>query len=415
MAFMSGFPLEPIEDTAKKLVMQLKQYRVDHIHVLVEQFLFTVVHLTGTAETPINWKEIQSTEVLGNSVSETLRWSWWCWSRIQLAYFYGEFEIAFKFLAPFAKLSAVDTAYFSMSPRIYFTGLTATGLAKKTGKRKYINLAKKATKEMEVLMKTRGLNNLHRCLLMQAELLVCIKGKPEDVKKAYDKAIATSGKAGFTHDTALGNELAGEYFLKVGDEFWAKEYLTRACELYHEWGALAKMEHLKRMRSGYVDAGKMTLRKSTMTSSVRHWVTGEDSKIHASVDLEALSGPYTITEMSSSLDDRKSSHRRKSTTSVLEESSTSSMSLRGTKARRESYEHNSNSWNLRSSMVDNVSIGRSPSADSVSFDKALALACLEEECSLSSARVKKRYLENLASASRSKIVKPGIPAEVVTS
>ena len=92
---------------------------------------------------------------------------------------------------------------------------------------------------MKFIMRNRGLNNLHRCLLLQADLLAATNRKKlhQDVKAAYDKAIATAGKAGFVQDAALGNELAVEYFRNTEERFWAQLYLYhQACGLYYEWG-----------------------------------------------------------------------------------------------------------------------------------------------------------------------------------
>jgi hypothetical protein len=73
-------------------------------------------------------------------------------------------------------------------------------------------------RDMEKVMSSkRGLNNLHRYLLMQADMMTCSSsnsGKTQDtVKASFDKAITMAGKAGFRQDAALGNELAGEYLV----------------------------------------------------------------------------------------------------------------------------------------------------------------------------------------------------------
>ena len=204
-----------------------------------------------------------------------------------------------------------------------FSGLTCSGLAKKISKRKYVREARKAADKMKFIMRNRGLNNLHRYLLMQADLLaVTSKKQHREVKLAYDKAIATAGKAGFVQDAALGNELASQYFRSIGDEFWEEQYLTRACELYYEWGALAKVADLTSRHRLHVDTSRITLNKeSHIKSSSRGWFSGDGStKILKSVDLDSLSFAITSVtdvtrDLSATVDDLRSQQRRRTISS----------------------------------------------------------------------------------------------------
>ena len=311
IAYCSGYPLHVLLQSP--LMSQLKHYRLQFLVVLVEPFESLMAHLRGKSDSPVDWGEIQSANPSGNSPSETLKWSYWCWSAVQLSYYFGKLEIGYKLLAPYARLSAIDVAYFSTSICVFFSGLTCSGLAKKTGKRKYVKEARRATDKMKFIMRNRGLNNLHRYLLMQAELLALTsKKRHQNVKMAYDKAIATAGKAGFVQDAALANELAFEYFRSIGDEYWAGHYIVRACELYHEWGASAKVGILKNEHSSYLNDSRnfSVLASRTadnsdshMISSTRNWFSGEGStRIVKSIDLDSLSFARTsATDMTKNL------------------------------------------------------------------------------------------------------------------
>lgn len=217
-----------------------------------------------------------------------------------MAYYFNELEIADRLVGPYAKLSKINTFYMVVTIRVYFSGLIASGLLKKTGKRKYKGRAKKALQEMKGLMQSRGLNNLHRCWLMEADYAAAKRMDLRLVKGAYDKAIAAAGKAGFRQDAALGNELAGEYFLSLGDDYWPRHYFSKSHELYDEWGAKAKTDQLFKTRGDYIDIEKK-MKRSTFSSGLRYWVSGEDSKIHNAVDLELLSRNISRTDLASSL------------------------------------------------------------------------------------------------------------------
>ena len=212
-----------------------------------------------------------------------------------MAFYFGELEIAMKILKPLNQLGQIDTCYLTTSIRIFFSGLTLSLMVRKTGKRKYKVKAKAFTEEMQKIMKSRGLNSLHRYLMMQANLEACVdRGNRENqVKEAFDKAISAASRAGFLHDAALGNELVGEYFLSIGNSFWCKHYFTKAYELYSEWGALAKVKLLKAQRSEYIDAAPTSrdlTRGGSSTISGRHWLSGEEIQIHKQVNLDLLSG-----------------------------------------------------------------------------------------------------------------------------
>jgi histidine kinase len=193
------------------------------------------------------------------------------------------------------KSSAVDHSYILTIVPVFFSGLAASGLYRKTGKRMYKRRAKKMIKDMEKVMSSkRGLNTLHRYLLMQADMMACSSSKSrkwqDTVKVAFDKAIAMAGKAGFRQDAALGNELAGEYLLttKEDNTFWAAFYFSRAYYLYMEWGAVAKADQLKIKRGDLINVSSGNQRGSTNSSSLRRLVSGDDNFIHKAVRLELL-------------------------------------------------------------------------------------------------------------------------------
>jgi hypothetical protein len=298
LAFSAGFPLGLLVAAGAKLIHQLNQYGVKSIIALFEPAYFTYLQLMGTSQESFGWDnldKIMSIQKGNTSHDERFRHTWWCWSRLQLAYHFGELEMAGKMYHPFLKASAVHTSYIVTTVRVFFSGLVSSGLYRKTGKRMYKRRAEKMIKEMEKVMSSqRGLNNLHRYLLMQADMMACSYSKSRKrqntVKDAFDRAIAMAGKAGFRQDAALGNELAGEYLLMTGEDnkFWTELYFSRAYDLYMEWGAVAKADQLKTKRGDSIKESLGNRRASTTSSSLQHLVSGDDSVIHRSVRLELL-------------------------------------------------------------------------------------------------------------------------------
>ena len=87
-------------------------------------------------------------------------------------------------------------------------------------------------------------NYLHKYELIAAEM-VRVLGKNEQAAEHYDKAIAEAAKAGYMHEAALAEELAGEFYLLQGKTKIAGYYLTDAYYGYWRWGALTKVKDLE--------------------------------------------------------------------------------------------------------------------------------------------------------------------------
>lgn len=136
---------------------------------------------------------------------------------------------------------------------------------------------------------------------MKANLEACTNPKGKDVKDAYDRAISAASRAGFSQDAALGNELAGEHFLNIGDDFWPKHYFTRANQLYSEWGAEAKVDQLKATRGQYIEEDPRQTwamrRNPSSTIESRHWMSGQEIEQLKALNWDLLSGQKPFKEL----------------------------------------------------------------------------------------------------------------------
>jgi predicted ATPase len=79
--------------------------------------------------------------------------------------------------------------------------------------------------------------------------LVCaesarIDGKLDQAAALYDEAIAAAHQKGFTHDEALGNELAASFYISRGDTTSAGAYMKKARSCYDRWRADGKVKQL---------------------------------------------------------------------------------------------------------------------------------------------------------------------------
>ncbi|MFP4338073.1 MAG: AAA-like domain-containing protein, partial [Halothece sp.] len=89
------------------------------------------------------------------------------------------------------------------------------------------------------------MNFQYRYELVEAEK-ARVLGETLQAMELYDAAIAGAKENGFIQHVALGNELAGKFYLQLGREKIAQTYLAEAHYAYRRWGANAKVKDLEK-------------------------------------------------------------------------------------------------------------------------------------------------------------------------
>ncbi|KAL7495135.1 hypothetical protein ACHAWT_009264 [Skeletonema menzelii] len=79
--------------------------------------------------------------------------------------------------------------------------------------------------------------------LLEAEEAFC-KGKFDDAKVYYEKAVKSAKNHKFVHEEALAYELAAYFYLAIGEVSNATEHCLLAHDRYQEWGAIGKCANL---------------------------------------------------------------------------------------------------------------------------------------------------------------------------
>jgi len=143
--------------------------------------------------------------------------------------------------------------------RGFYEGLIATSLARNSTGKPRLRYIRKAEKIVDVLSTwaKKGLRQGHH----MANLISCDLRMLNDASilqttasSLYDAVIDAASEAGFVHHEALANERAGLVFSLQDNDEIAEKYLARACELYHSWGAIAKVRSLLVKYNRYFDA-----------------------------------------------------------------------------------------------------------------------------------------------------------------
>jgi cytidine deaminase len=119
-------------------------------------------------------------------------------------------------------------------------------MARRTKKRKYKVQANKITKTIEKWVKSGNPNVKHYHLLLSAEQAALSKNYTR-AEENYKKAIVLAARTGHMHHAALCNERYADFLLQeLSDEEEAKYRMEEAIRFYEAWGAVGKVEMLKK-------------------------------------------------------------------------------------------------------------------------------------------------------------------------
>ena len=254
----SGLPLGPfLHDIAK-----YRQAMLDYNQILTYQILAPyhqyVANLMGMSATPVilegAYIHLESflSDVQENLNGHALSSVYKC--RLHLAYHFDDLATAYEVSKSLQGQALAVEGPSIFLPGIFFMkGLTSLALARSTGKRKHVREGCSALQQLERWAKDGAVNCVHFWLILKAESAAVKKGsKGADVRAAFDLAISTCGRSGFVQDKALACERAGVYHVVHGDEYHARYYFEQAVELYREWGAVGKVDFLKKKFAVYL-------------------------------------------------------------------------------------------------------------------------------------------------------------------
>ena len=119
------------------------------------------------------------------------------------------------------------------------------GIARKKRRRKYLKYAKKCQKHIKFIGQQGNTHFLYMDQLIDGEV-AALKGRTEDAKKCYEKAISLAARTGLINEQSVAQERFGDYMLECGDTNEAEYRWKNAMGLCTEWGAQAKVDQLRR-------------------------------------------------------------------------------------------------------------------------------------------------------------------------
>ncbi len=262
--FVAGHSLSVLRLQFSSLIDKIKVYKLESVQVITIEQMLPIPFLQGTAESPFDPKELATFGPVTNLTSKSYRLLYGYLSRLQLAVYFDEDELANYILQRLSKLPDFDIGFCTRSIRLCFSSLAYSTLYRKCRQRTFLRKARRCLKQLKGLCQVKGTNSWHRCMLMEAHLAAA-KGKARaTIKASYDHAISAAKRSGNEHDAALGAQLAATYFLSTTDDLsngdirsnktLIREYLLQARELYLRWGAAGLVNRLERVHPEFLES-----------------------------------------------------------------------------------------------------------------------------------------------------------------
>jgi sigma-B regulation protein RsbU (phosphoserine phosphatase) len=133
--------------------------------------------------------------------------------------------------------------HFERNNAQFFIGLVALANIRR-GKRGFGRIAKRMICLFRRLAKTSPENCLDKLSLLLAEQ-ASVRGQNDVAWQHYVCAMSAAKAQGLTNVHARSNELAAKHLVRIGDLERAKHYFAVACDVYSDWGAVAKVKQLQ--------------------------------------------------------------------------------------------------------------------------------------------------------------------------
>ena len=238
----AGYPLDAIEKAGAELVEQLRLYNINSVLSYLQASRLLVLCLMDKKR--IDWDELEPSDDLNVVESDLYTRIFSLISRLELGVLFGNVEFAVRMSEMIDSIHDFGRSYTCSSKENFYSALAYVELARKTGLSRHKSKAIEYVKSLRHLCNTRGKNVLHKCLIMEAEVLSLECRDKKKMIDSYDEAIFEAVKLGYIQDAAFGSELAGASMMALGDRNKADHYFSQACNLWQDYGASAKVRHI---------------------------------------------------------------------------------------------------------------------------------------------------------------------------
>ncbi|MDJ0798467.1 MAG: trifunctional serine/threonine-protein kinase/ATP-binding protein/sensor histidine kinase [Calothrix sp. MO_167.B12] len=248
--FVSGNNLDSIESKIDNYIDIVNNFNLKPISLCIASVRQHILNFQGKSLENIAligdaFNEETMLPSLGNN-STWLSILYLCKTR--LSYFFGSYNEAIKNTLIAKKYQETNPGFMFYYVSNFYHSLAMLALftqASHSEQKQYLKQIKTNQKQMKKWAHHAPCNYQNKYDLVAAEK-ARVLGHKYQTMDLYDRAIAGAKENGFTHEEALGNELAAKFYLEQGKEQVAKTYMTEAYYCYVRWGALAKAQDLEK-------------------------------------------------------------------------------------------------------------------------------------------------------------------------
>ena len=212
---------------------------------------FAVLNLLGETKEPFSFEDDEIDEEtfldLFDRVNDSQPPGFFYVVKLQVAYLYGNYELALRTARTVTPLISAIKDYFQEVDLEFFYALSLLGNYNSTDvmvREQTWQLLESKQEQLKIWSNYCPENCLHKYLLLEAEV-ARVTDRPLDAMELYDRAIASAAEHGFVQHEALASELAAKFWLEQGREKCAKVYLRDAHYCYQLWGAKRKVQLLE--------------------------------------------------------------------------------------------------------------------------------------------------------------------------
>jgi len=274
----------PLDDVLHQLEVSVKVYKAmkaDESRMSILPLLQAVINLEGDAPKPweLSGKEMQFNQLYDLAVSTENHMVRVCAVATQLELFviFQEWSAAKRLLLKEVDLRPKVLGAFMAIRYTFMEGLILFKAAQSSSswieRKKLKARAKKSLKMMTGWLKKGNPNVVHCVHLLEAEHAV-LEGNTIEAEESYKAASTAATRSGFLHDKALSHELAGNYYMEKGIEFWAKYNIKLAHTTMLEWKAKAKATELAKKYPQFISGRRKSSRTTGLSQIIIEEIDG---------------------------------------------------------------------------------------------------------------------------------------------
>ena len=241
MLVIGAKPLPDLAHDMEEHARSMENYKQDAIKsFLVVLWQFTL-NLMGENKNPkkLTGKAMNETSMrtLAREKKNRLLEVFMDFHRMQLAYFFGDYEGAGK-IAETTMDYGVDVGQGShyLTRHTFFVGLIHAALGGKarsrsqaSDRRKHLKVASAMKNRLQAWVKSGHVNCLHMIKLLEAEIHSAQGNNARLAEDAYKEAVLATTRAGFVNDRGIAHERAALHFLRLypDEDYWVSLAVQR--------------------------------------------------------------------------------------------------------------------------------------------------------------------------------------------